>query len=156
MAQQKTKFRMTRQRGLILKQLRRVTSHPTADEVYGMVRRRLPRISLATVYRNLEILAGRGEILRLDMAGRQRRYDGHLEHHYHVRCTRCGRVGDVYAAPIRFTETTFRGLSDYEIKGHRLELFGLCPRCKKLPVRPGGAPATKCRPSNESGVPHER
>jgi Fur family ferric uptake transcriptional regulator len=122
---------MTRQRRVILEQLRKVVSHPTADEVYAMVRRRLPRISLGTVYRNLEILAEGGAIRRLDMAGRQRRYDGNLEHHYHVRCVRCGRVGDVVSRPLPELDNAFRGSSDYEIIGHRLELVGLCPRCKE-------------------------
>jgi Fur family transcriptional regulator, ferric uptake regulator len=99
-AQDGVTFRMTRQRQVILEQLREVCSHPTADEVYGMVRRRLPRISLGTVYRNLEMLVKAGLIRRLDMAGRQRRYDGNVEHHYHVRCSRCGCVGDVMRGPI--------------------------------------------------------
>ncbi|MGE5577510.1 MAG: Fur family transcriptional regulator, partial [Syntrophothermus sp.] len=53
---------MTRQRQIILEELKNVTTHPTADEVYEMVRRRLPRISLGTVYRNLELLAEEGII----------------------------------------------------------------------------------------------
>ncbi|MBW2706713.1 MAG: transcriptional repressor, partial [Deltaproteobacteria bacterium] len=48
---------MTRQRQVILEELRKVDTHPSADEVYEMVRKRLPRISLGTVYRNLEILS---------------------------------------------------------------------------------------------------
>ena len=62
---------MTRQRRVILEALRGTTSHPTADEVYEMVRRRLPRISLGTVYRNLEILSGEGLVAKLEMAGTQ-------------------------------------------------------------------------------------
>ena len=53
---------MTRQRMIILEELRKVDTHPSADEVYEMVRKRLPRISLGTVYRNLEILSKTGEI----------------------------------------------------------------------------------------------
>ena len=52
--------RMTRQRKLILEELRRMKSHPTADEIYSMVREKLPRISLGTVYRNLQLLTGPG------------------------------------------------------------------------------------------------
>ena len=46
-------LRMTRQRKVILEELRKVNSHPSADEIYEIVRKRLPRISLGTVYRNL-------------------------------------------------------------------------------------------------------
>lgn len=60
MAQVQT--RMTRQRAVILEELRKTATHPTADELYSIVRRRLPRISLGTVYRNLDFLADSGEI----------------------------------------------------------------------------------------------
>ena len=53
-------LRMTRQRRVILEELRNVNTHPSADEVYEMVRKRLPRISLGTVYRNLELLCSQG------------------------------------------------------------------------------------------------
>ncbi len=54
--------RITRQRRVILEELRRVNNHPSADEIYEIVRRRMPRISLGTVYRNLEMLTELGEI----------------------------------------------------------------------------------------------
>ena len=60
---------MTRQRMVILDELRKVSSHPTADEVYEMVRKNLPRISLGTVYRNLEILSVMGLISKLEIDG---------------------------------------------------------------------------------------
>ena len=64
----KQAFRMTTQRRVILDELRSTGSHPTADQLYERVRRRLPRISLGTVYRNLEILAGQGVIQKRKQA----------------------------------------------------------------------------------------
>lgn len=93
MAQVQT--RMTRQRAVILEELRKTKSHPTADELYSIVRERLPRISLGTVYRNLDFLADSGEIRRLEAAGSTKRFDGDISWHQHVRCLRCGRIGDV-------------------------------------------------------------
>ncbi len=61
---------MTRQRSIILEELRNVCTHPSADEIYEMVRRRLPRISLGTVYRNLEILCELREIQKIETGGR--------------------------------------------------------------------------------------
>jgi Fur family ferric uptake transcriptional regulator len=127
-------MRMTRQRRVILEELRRVCTHPTADEVYRRVRRRLARISLATVYRNLETLADRGLIGRLEPAGGPRRYDADTTDHYHVRCSRCGRVGDVFAGRLPALETAFRKATEYAIMGYRLELIGLCPRCRRRPA----------------------
>ena len=131
-------FRMTRQRHVILEELRTAHSHPTADEVHRRVRRRLPRVSLATVYRNLEVLADRGLIGRVDLAGPARRYDGDLTGHYHVRCARCGRIGDVQptAATAR---AALGGKTDFRILAHRLEFVGLCPPCQaKAPAWTGG------------------
>ena len=66
--EQTGKMRLTTQRQIILEELSKVTSHPTANEVYDMVRKRLPRIGLGTVYRNLELMAESGLILKLDSA----------------------------------------------------------------------------------------
>jgi Fur family ferric uptake transcriptional regulator len=125
------KFRITRQRQVILEELRKVTTHPTADEVCQMVRRRMPRISLGTVYRNLEILSDYGLVQKLELAGSQRRFDGNTNPHYHVRCNGCNRVEDLPAQPISIPETAIQEMTDFEITGHRVEFYGLCPGCKK-------------------------
>ena len=125
------KFRMTRQRRVILEELAKVSTHPTADEVHRMVRRRLPRVSLGTVYRNLEILSGRGMILKLDGVGSQRRYDGDTKDHLHVRCLGCGRVDDLPVGPCADIEKKVRAGTDYEIVGYSLNFIGYCPRCAR-------------------------
>ena len=73
--------RMTRQRMVILEELRKVKTLPTADELYAMVRTRMPRISLGTVYRNLDFLTESKEILKLESAGSIRRFDGDTRPH---------------------------------------------------------------------------
>lgn len=123
-------FRMSRQRKAILKALMGVTSHPTADEVYEMVRRKLPHISLGTVYRNLEILSAGGMIQKLQLGSAQMRFDGNTTNHYHVRCVRCGRVDDVLMDTLNPCEDVLRDKCGYQITGHRLEFIGICPRCQ--------------------------
>lgn len=120
--------RMTKQRTVILEELRKVTSHPTADEIYAMVRARMPRISLGTVYRNLDLLAESGEILKLEAAGSQKRFDGNTMHHQHVRCIRCGRVGDVGVTleTPSFINATAHG---FTILNARIEFEGVCDHC---------------------------
>ena len=61
-----TDFRMTHQRRLILDELKKLKTHPTADEIYVIVRKKMPRISLGTVYRNLEILSETGQIIKIE------------------------------------------------------------------------------------------
>lgn len=123
-----TKTRMTRQRSVILEELRKVTNHPTADEIYSIVRERLPRISLGTVYRNLDFLAESGEILKLEAAGTTKRFDGNTAWHQHVRCTHCGRIGDVMTpqSPPGFAGIHVHG---FIVTGARVEYDGVCAHC---------------------------
>lgn len=126
-----TKNRMTRQRKAILEELRKVNTHPAADEIYEMVKKRLPRISLGTVYRNLERLVSLNLIRKLDAGSGPNRYDGRVENHYHVRCVRCGRVEDINVECRPEIERIAKENSDYEIVGHVLEFTGLCPMCRE-------------------------
>ncbi|NNF98170.1 MAG: transcriptional repressor [Desulfobacteraceae bacterium] len=123
---------MTRQRQVILEALQRYNTHPSADEVYEMVRAELPRISLGTVYRNLEILTELGEIQTLTLSGSMKRFDGNPKKHYHIRCTRCDQVDDAPIAPLNRLEDDLYGATVYTIIGHRLEFLGLCPECTKI------------------------
>ncbi|MGN1084105.1 MAG: transcriptional repressor, partial [Lachnospiraceae bacterium] len=82
----------SRQRDAILEYLRSTASHPTADTVYENVREKIPNISLGTVYRNLNMLAESGEVLRLSCGGTSDRYDGCVKPHYHFLCRSCGNV----------------------------------------------------------------
>ncbi len=120
---------MTTQRRVILEELRKVTSHPTADMVYKMVRKRLPRISLGTVYRNLEVLSEQGLIQKLNIGGARMRFDGNTSEHCHIRCVVCGRVDDLPEEPT-VSLPELGSESGYEILGHWLELYGRCPDCR--------------------------
>jgi Fur family ferric uptake transcriptional regulator len=123
-------YRMTRQREVILEEIRQARKHPSADEVYEMVRKRLPRISLGTVYRNLEILSELGEIQKLEF-GDLKRFDWNPNKHYHIRCMNCGRVDDAPIAPLKRIEDELYGSTVYTIFGHRLVFEGLCPACTR-------------------------
>ena len=119
---------------MILEELSKVTSHPSADEVYQMVRRRLPRISMGTVYRNLEILSSMGMIRKLVSGGSLMRFDANAGVHYHIRCVDCGRVDDVAVGPLAAIEDDVRKITNYQVLGHSLEFAGLCPHCKAREV----------------------
>ena len=123
-------LRMTRQRRLILEELDAPGRHPTADAVYQQVRRRIPNISLGTVYRNLEVLSQAGMIRKLHIGSGQKRYDRKLDKHYHVHCVQCGRISDLPGGPFGDLEEVARGNSDFDIIGYELEFEGLCRQCK--------------------------
>lgn len=121
--------RKSRQREIILAELRAVTSHPTAQELHALVRRRMPRVSLGTVYRNLDLLARNGLIQKLEAGGGQARFDGNPQPHVHVRCVRCRRVTDLPDVPVDSTPPRMQTLSGYEILQARIEYAGICPVC---------------------------
>ncbi|PHR30445.1 MAG: transcriptional repressor [Desulfotalea sp.] len=123
-------MRLTTQRQIILEELAKVTSHPTANEVYDMVRKRLPRIGLGTVYRNLELMADGGVILKLEVGGTQKRFDATVEPHYHIRCSSCGKVDDVHMKVQDQINQLAANVSNYEILGHHIEFSGICHDCQ--------------------------
>lgn len=123
--------RHTRQRQVILEELGKLKSHPTAPALYELVRRRLPSISLGTVYRNLELLSATGHAVKLELGGAQARFDGNTQPHDHIRCTRCGRVDDLEPLVLDAFTPAGHDWAGYEVQGRRLEFFGVCPQCRR-------------------------
>ena len=123
-------MRLTTQRQIILEELASVKTHPTASEVYDMVRKRLPRIGLGTVYRNLELMAASGIIFKLEAGGTQKRFDAIIEPHYHIRCTGCGKVEDIDVPVQTEINKQAEAISDYTILSHHIEFSGLCASCR--------------------------
>lgn len=122
-------LRMTESRKAILDALSGTRTHPTADEVYTMVREKLPRVSLGTVYRNLDVLAREGLIRTIAEAGEQRRYDRTVSEHHHIRCTVCGRVEDVELDPAADLDHMIRDDRGYSVQGYTLCFEGVCREC---------------------------
>lgn len=122
-------MRLTTQRQIILEELEKVTSHPTANEVYDMVRKRLPRIGLGTVYRNLELMAETGIILKIEVGGTQKRFDATTHPHYHIRCISCGKVEDIEIPVMADIDQAAAELSHYQVLGHHIEFSGVCSTC---------------------------
>jgi len=124
-------IRLTTQRQIILEELAKVKTHPTASEVYDMVRKRLPRIGLGTVYRNLELMAENGMILKLETGGTQKRFDATTEPHYHIRCTTCGKVDDIDIPVLHSLVEAAADATSYQILGHHVEFAGICADCQQ-------------------------
>lgn len=121
----------TIQRQTICEELCKLTSHPTADELYDIVKKRMPQISLGTVYRNLEQLAECGVVLKLETAGRQKRFDGNPAPHHHIRCKVCGAVRDLHHESLKeLDECIARLLPELGANRAMIEFEDICPECK--------------------------
>lgn len=135
--------RSTVQRRLISELLCAEGYHPTALELYHVVRQRLPKISLGTVYRNLDYLARIGQVRRLSGSGREIRFDGDLRRHYHVRCVGCGRIDDLAGEPSVSVDDSVKAPAGWEISGHSLEFVGRCLACREAARRSAAANGTR-------------
>ncbi len=122
----------TVQREAILSELRKMNTHPTADELYAVLRPKVPQISLGTIYRNLEDMANRGVIRKLELTGRQKRFDGDASPHYHARCRACDRVFNLAAPRLDEVDKLLASLMpELGCSGVYLEWSGLCPACRE-------------------------
>jgi len=123
--------RNTRQRQVVLEELRSDCSHPTAGELYRRVREHLPRISLGTVYRNLEILQETGQAVRLaGCSGQEARYDGRAEPHLHFHCHQCESIADLETVLPVLDDLVGGALENNLIDGYHVILRGVCRRCR--------------------------
>ncbi len=134
-------YRLTPQRMAIVQAVLESPDHPSAEEIYQQVSAVFPMISLATVYKTLEVLKDLGEVVELPVEGRTR-YDGNLQPHIHLICERCHTVIDWSDGAISFPEESIAA-SGFHPHHYRLEVHGLCPRCvaeTSAPAPTGRAP----------------
>ncbi|MBC7262906.1 MAG: transcriptional repressor [Chloroflexi bacterium] len=121
---------MTSQRRAILDVLRGTENHPDANWIFEHVRHTLPRISIATVYRNLRLLCNAGLVRELRCDPSIAHYDARTEQHYHVVCHRCGAIGDVDCARFTGLEARAAQNTDFTVDDHDVIFLGLCPSCQ--------------------------
>ncbi len=123
--------RNTRQKEAILRILRGTRTHPTADCIYEETKKEIPNISKGTVYRNLKVLQGNGQVSELNLNGAESRYEARREDHYHFRCELCGRVIDIDIPIDKKLDRRIARKTGLKISCHQLEFRGLCHDCQR-------------------------
>lgn len=121
--------RNTIQRALVLEAVKSLHNHPTSADVYEVVHGHHPNISRATVYRNLGVLAGRGDVLRVEVPNGADRYDFRSEPHYHAACRICGGVFDIEMDRLDDLLSRVKDAHGFVIEGHEVIFEGVCPQC---------------------------
>jgi len=123
--------RITRQRGLLLQVIREGEGHLDADEIYRLVREKDPRISLSTVYRNLNLLRELGLISELHLDQEHHHYEMRDEtEHYHLICSNCGRVIEFHSPLVRELKSQIGAERDFLIERVHIDLVGRCAECR--------------------------
>ncbi|HOG01678.1 MAG: Peroxide-responsive repressor PerR [Firmicutes bacterium ADurb.Bin248] len=121
----------SRQREVILGALRSTRSHPTAEELYSMIKPENPGISLATVYRDLNQLAAHGMILRIHAKSGPDRFDGNTSEHYHAVCSECGRTVDIFTDDMPDVCAAANGQDEIQVSSVLMLFAGVCKQCRE-------------------------
>lgn len=122
-------IRDSQQRKLILEYLLNRKDHPTAKDIYDLVKWSLPSISMGNLYRNLQILISQGLVKKIEL-GSISRFDANTSVHAHIRCELCGKVEDLEIGLDDLYGMIKQVDGLYQISGFSLEFRGLCPECK--------------------------
>lgn len=134
-------FRVTVAREAILKLLSETEEHLGAEDIYLKVHQEHPAIGLTTVYRTLEILEQMKIVTRFDFNSSGAKFElseahSHKPHHHHLICRKCGKITDYSdfledeSKYIQKTETSLKERYGYQIDGHLIRFYGLCPHCQ--------------------------
>lgn len=124
------RLKITPQRVAILKALLGSDSHPRVGDLYNQVRKEHPMISLATVYKTLELFRDNGLVSELGFADGSARYDPNIHPHVNLICIKCGRIEDLDDRLLEKIMNGIRKKSAFKILGHRFEYYGYCDNCR--------------------------
>jgi Fur family peroxide stress response transcriptional regulator len=122
---------VTMQRRVILESVLQRDDHPTADQIYEAVQKRIPQLSRTTVYRVLDTLLELGMIRRVHLTGGTSRFDGMIRRHHHLVCTRCQKIIDFEDDNLDQLPLPKRKLQGFQAEEFSVQISGVCADCQK-------------------------
>lgn len=128
-ASKRAGLKLTHQRLEIFREVARSLAHPDAEAVFRGVRKRMPTVSLDTVYRTLWLLNSLGLITTLGPRRESVRFDANLEHHHHYICMRCGLARDFESAELNALRIPEAVTGFGTVVATHVEIRGLCASC---------------------------
>jgi len=123
-------YTLTSQRKAVLEALAESRGHPSAEDVYLLVKQKNPRVALGTVYQALGVLEEIGVIEAKHWSESPTRYDLNVGPHLDIRCLRCGEVSEVPEVQFGSLEDSIRAATPYEVTRATVVVEGLCPACR--------------------------
>jgi len=124
-------YRQSKQRQRVLALLKSTDRHPTANWLFGKLKKEFPNLSIGTIYRNIGILVHQGLIGRIAFGNTFDRLDANVTEHYHFICERCEAIIDLKIPVERRLEKQVPTSEGFEVHRHAVEFYGLCPKCAK-------------------------
>ena len=122
-------LKLTRQRLAVIDIIAGEKSHPSAASVFAKARKKVPQISLSTVYLTLDILKRAGLIKELEFDDRDSRYEGDISNHLNLVCNGCGRIEDFKAPSPPVSSANVEKSTGFRVDSMRLEYYGYCRAC---------------------------
>jgi Fe2+ or Zn2+ uptake regulation protein len=122
-------YTLTSQRRAVLEALKEAQGHPSAEEIYLIVKQKNPRVALGTVYQALSVLEKIGVVGSKHWSESPTRYDLNVEPHLDIRCVRCGEVSEIPGVELGELEEHIRNNTPYEVTRTTMVIEGLCPAC---------------------------
>ncbi|MFS0865014.1 Fur family transcriptional regulator [Fredinandcohnia sp. 179-A 10B2 NHS] len=120
-------LRITPQRTLILQTIISLKGHPTVEDIH----RKLPYISLATIYNNVKLFVSLRILKELPYGNGLSKYElANQPNHYHILCESCGEIIDFNFPPLKELEHVACKLTQFKIRSHQMEVYGLCTTCQ--------------------------
>lgn len=126
----------THQRQVLFEAMQGMTGHPSPEEIYARVRRRIPSISLATVYKNLHLFVESGIVGEVSLHHGSLRIETNRIAHHHLICRRCKSITDLEEKSFKLKMEPDRVSSAFQIERYSIEVIGLCPSCRKASTAP--------------------
>jgi Fur family peroxide stress response transcriptional regulator len=122
-------YKATPQRIAICRFALRSRDHPTAQRIYDEVKKVHPTVSLATVYKTLQILTKHWLVQEMDFPEGQARFDSYMGPHINLVCLRCGNIQDSEDPAAREMIAKIAAAKEFTQTGQRLDIYGVCKIC---------------------------
>lgn len=133
----KSVLRRTHQRTVVVQAVEALHgTHPTAARLCDYIKTSASPVGLATIYRTLDRLVERGDVIAI-RTGTAVRYDLNIEAHHHLVCTQCGEVVDIDRGTVPVPHSfiaSFASVSGFDLNHAAIQISGICPLCKHLEV----------------------
>jgi Fur family ferric uptake transcriptional regulator len=125
-------FKNTKSRKAVISALENMQTAASADDILKCIKETGFSINLSTVYRTLDLMESKGLVEKTLMGDNRARYElKYGEHTHHIICTGCKKIVPIDVCPIEALEKDIVNKTSFDITGHKLELYGICPKCKK-------------------------
>jgi Fur family transcriptional regulator, ferric uptake regulator len=124
-------YTLTSQRRAVLEALTEARGHPSAEDIYLIVKKKNPRVALGTVYQALSVLEKIGVVGSKHWSESPTRYDLNVEPHLDIRCAGCGEVSEIPNVELGELEKRIRDNTPYEVTRTSMVVEGVCPTCRE-------------------------